>query len=333
MVVHVDKVKHCTVDTPVSWLGGDDYHVIPPILEADALPIMFGDVDRNAGDSADDNTRRRMSTRPQRKTAVLARYLNRIYVVSMNVLSDEIACTHINRDDNHNLLLCVDSTMMKTTQQLVRLLFKCQRCDEEEEHDRAYTRSYDLVAHLVNKHKLFPISIRYNAPYLAIKTDLRPATAEEAAKYKDANNHRRKKADERASTRETSASGTTIEPEAPKGPSYDREARKKKGESIASSDRSGKRDRVQSAKGDEKGSRKKLDRDEARVARETADEKDLADEEADKREYAAHQNRIEARRIAQEIKTAHDTLAVFRAEQDMLSPKSTTEAKSGSNTD
>jgi len=58
MVVQVDKVKHCTGETPVSWLGGDDYHVVPPILEPDALPIIFGDVDRNAGDSADDDTRR-----------------------------------------------------------------------------------------------------------------------------------------------------------------------------------------------------------------------------------------------------------------------------------
>jgi len=134
----------------VLWLGGDDYHVIPPILEADALPIMFGDVYRNAGDSADDDTRRRMSARPQKKTGLPARYLNRTYAEPMNVISDENNRTHVNRDNNHNLLLCVFSTMAKTTQRPVRLLFKCQRCDEEEEKDRAYTRSYDLVAHLVN---------------------------------------------------------------------------------------------------------------------------------------------------------------------------------------
>jgi len=45
MVVHVDKVKHCTGDSPVSWLGNNDYNVVPPNLETDALPIMFGDVD------------------------------------------------------------------------------------------------------------------------------------------------------------------------------------------------------------------------------------------------------------------------------------------------
>jgi len=178
--------------------------------------------------------------------------------------------------------------MTKTTQRPVRLSFKCQRCDEEEDRNRAYTPSYDLVAHLVNKHKLFPISIRHNAPYLAVKSDLRPATAEEAAKYKNAINHWRKKADKRASTGETRVSGTTVEPEAPRGPSHESDAR---------------------------------------AAKDTADEKDLADEEADKRKYIALQNKIEARRIAREIRTAHDTLAALRAKQEILLPKWTAETK------
>jgi len=51
---------------------------------------------------------------------------------------------------------------------------------------------------------MYPISIKHNAPYLAVKSDLRLATAEETAKYKDANKHRRKT---EASTGEASASG------------------------------------------------------------------------------------------------------------------------------
>jgi len=78
MVVHVDKVKHCTGDTPVSWLGKDDYNVVPPILETDALPIMFGDVDRNTSHSSDDEMRRDLVVRPLRNAAKPARYLNRI---------------------------------------------------------------------------------------------------------------------------------------------------------------------------------------------------------------------------------------------------------------
>jgi len=291
IIVHLDKVKHCMGDTPVSWLGRDDYNIVPPILECDALPIMFGDVDRSAPDSADDETRRRIITRPKRKTAVPARYLNRIYAVPMNVLSDELVLTHINRDDNRELMLYVIITMTKTTQRPERFLIKCQRCDEEEDRDCAYTRSYDLVAHLVNKHKLYLISIRHNAPYLAVRSDLRPATAEEAAKHKDANNHRRKKMDERASTGEASASGTTVEPEAPVGPSHDLEVRKKNDESTVSSDKNRKRDSGHVPRDGVKESGKNRDRDDARIAREAADKKDLADDEEDKREYTSLQNK------------------------------------------
>jgi len=54
MVVHVDKVKHCTGATPAPWLGNDGYNVVPPNLKNEALPIMFGDVDRNASQSSDE---------------------------------------------------------------------------------------------------------------------------------------------------------------------------------------------------------------------------------------------------------------------------------------
>jgi len=57
MIVHVDKVKHCTGVTHLSWLGKDDYNVVPPVLEADTLPTMFGDMDQNAPNSSDDETR------------------------------------------------------------------------------------------------------------------------------------------------------------------------------------------------------------------------------------------------------------------------------------
>jgi len=46
--------------------------------------------------------------------------------------------------------------------------------------------------------------------------------------------------------------------------------------------------------------------------------------EADKHEYLALQNKLEARRIAREIKTAHDTLEALRAEQATTSLTSAT---------
>jgi len=74
------------------------------------------------------------------------------------------AYERINLYNNSELSLCVISEMKKNTQRPSKLLFKCQTFDEMEDRDRAYTRSYYLVAHLVNKHKLFPMNIRHNAP-------------------------------------------------------------------------------------------------------------------------------------------------------------------------
>jgi len=93
---------------------------------------------------------------------------------------------------------------------------------------------------------------------------------------------------------------------------------------MASSDKGRKRDRGHATRDKHTERRKYLKHDDVRIARETADEKDLADEKADQREYSALQNKMEARRIAREIKTAHDTLAALRAEQDILSPNPTT---------
>jgi len=71
MVVHVDKVKHCMGTTPVSWLDTDNYQVIPLALEPDALPILFGGVDRSSTDDIDPN----VVMRPKRNAAIPARFL------------------------------------------------------------------------------------------------------------------------------------------------------------------------------------------------------------------------------------------------------------------
>jgi len=253
MVVHVDKVKHCTGDTPVSWLGNDDYNVVLPNLETDALPIMFGDVDRNASHSSDDEMQRDVGARPRRNAAIPARYLNRIYVVPINVLTIKTVCARVNTDCKPDLCLCFDSAMTKDFQRTTRLLFKCQPCDEIEDRDRTYTRSYDLVAHLVNTHDLYPISTKHNATYLPLKSDLRPATAEDILKYKDANRHGRKKAAGAASTGEASVSGTIIEPVGLVGKGKEGEPRSSKGESASASDKGGKKERGRANKGrDEK---------------------------------------------------------------------------------
>jgi len=73
---------------------------------------------------------------------------------------------------------------------------------------------------------------------------------------------------------------------------------------------------------EDKEPREDASREEARKARETADERDAAEDEADKKEYLVLQNKMEARRLAREIQNAHDTLASLRAEQEDASAKS-----------
>jgi len=214
--------------------------------------------------------------------------------------------------------------MAKNTQRTTKLAFKCQPCDEFSGRDRTYTRSYDLIAHLVNTHDLYPTSIKHNVTYLPLKTDLRTATADEIAKYKDASRHGRKKGAETTSAGEASASVTTVEPEGTTGTGKVGESRKSKGEVIATSSKIGKsgqggknRDRDEK----ETATRIASDRDEERKAKETADERDAAEDEADQREYIALQSKIEARRLARDIQAAHDTLATLRAEQEDASTK------------
>jgi len=61
--------------TPVSWLGNDNYQVIPLTLEPDALPILFGGVDRSSPGDVDYN----VITRPKRNAEIPARFLCKIY--------------------------------------------------------------------------------------------------------------------------------------------------------------------------------------------------------------------------------------------------------------
>jgi len=172
------------------------------------------------------------------------------------------------------------------------------------------------------------MSIKHNATYVPLKSDLRPATTEEKAKYKDASKHGRKKATVVASSGVASASGTTIETEAGAGTSKVRDPRESKGKSAFANDKSGKSDPVRSTKSrSDKDLHGEPNRDYARRAQETADEQDAAEDESDMRKCAELKDKMDARRIAREIKIAHDTLASLRAEQNNASEKSETATK------
>jgi len=108
------------------------------------------------------------------------------------------------------------------------------------------------------------------------------------------------------------------------------EPRETKGDTAPAVDPSVKKDRVRVNKGSDQklpGSRKDSKIDKARKAGETVDEKDLANDESDQRKYAALKIKMEARRVAREIQTAHDTIASLRAEQEDVSAKTETVAK------
>jgi len=160
--------------------------------------------------------------------------------------------------------------------------------------------------------------------------------AEEVLKYKDAIRHCPKKAAETTSTREASASATTLEPEGIGGTGKGCEPRKTKGDTAPAVDPNVRKKRARVNKGCDKkrpGLQKDSKNDDARKTKKTADEKDLAGEESDQREYAALKNKMEARRIAREIQTAHDTIASLRAEQEDVSAKTETVSKARSESD
>jgi len=115
MFVHVDKVKHCTGTTPVSWLGTDSYNVIPPVLESDVLPYMFGDVDRTGPLASADDTNPTVILRPKGNAGMPARFLCRIYALYDN--ESLRVCTIGQRSDSNNNDFCLSrySVMKKAT--------------------------------------------------------------------------------------------------------------------------------------------------------------------------------------------------------------------------
>jgi len=78
MVVHVDKVKQCMGETPVSWLGTLTYNVIPITVESDVLPIMFGEVDWGGVSTSADDVEPNVIVRSKRTGAVFIAYLCRV---------------------------------------------------------------------------------------------------------------------------------------------------------------------------------------------------------------------------------------------------------------
>jgi len=107
---------------------------------------MFGGVDRSALDDIGPN----VVARPKRNAAIPARFINRIYAVSNHTLSSLVS-DMASRDRNITDVMCLyfDSEMKKTR-------YVCFPCWEENGPETPYSRSYDLIAHIINAHGKHP---------------------------------------------------------------------------------------------------------------------------------------------------------------------------------
>jgi len=85
--------------------------------------------------------------------------------------------------------------MKKAATKKMDLEYGCFPCLKQDEKARCYTKSYDLILHMVNTHRKLPVGAKRNAYYAADGTDLRDATKEEIEKYRLAAMHKRKKPD------------------------------------------------------------------------------------------------------------------------------------------
>jgi len=192
MVVYIDMVKQCLGQTPVSWLIGDEYNVLPTTLETDVLTNMFEGTNRGGLSTYGDDVVTTVIEKPKRKAGVPARFLSRVYAKWDNAPSN----VYVNKKSEYfdNSSCCVPRfSDMKKAAKKTDFDYKCFPCRKQDDTARAYTRSYDLIFHMVNTHLKFPNDVRHNTYYAADGTDLRDATSDEIEKYRLAAAHKRKR--------------------------------------------------------------------------------------------------------------------------------------------
>jgi len=194
VVVHVDKVKQCTGTTPASWLGTDNYNIVPATLHPDLLTNLFGGVDRTGLLSSTDDMNTTVLVRPKKNAGVPARFQCRIYA-SYDDESLNICNTVRGYSDNNSKLCLSRYSVMKSSTKKTDFEYRCFPCLKQDDKARSYTQSYDLVLHIVNTHRKFPIDAKHNAYYAADRSDLRNATKEVIEKYRLAALHKQRKPD------------------------------------------------------------------------------------------------------------------------------------------
>jgi len=107
---------------------------------------------------------------------------------SLNIYN-HIKTEHV---DDIELCLCRFVNMKKTAKK-TEFEYWCFSCRKQDDKARSYTRSYDLILHMINTHRKFSVEAKHNTYYAADGSDLRDATDEEIEKYRLAAMHKRRK--------------------------------------------------------------------------------------------------------------------------------------------
>jgi len=101
---------------------------------------------------------------------------------------------HVKSEHVDDIELCLYRfSDMKKTAKKTEFEYKCYPCRKQDDKARSYTRSYDLILHMVNTHCKYPVDARHNTYYAANGSYLRDATEEEIEKYRLAATHKRRK--------------------------------------------------------------------------------------------------------------------------------------------
>jgi len=207
--------------------------------------------------------------------------------------------------------------------------YVCYPCWKKNGSEKPYSRSYDLFAHMVNVHEKYPDGAVNKAAYSTDGSNVRDATEEEKVRYRDANKHSRKKVDEKSSSSEPSASTSGLVGVAT-APARPASARAKRSTDNASSgDRGGgnrgkdkerdksrdsSRNKGESEKSDDcAGARAQETCDPTRNKTATALVGAPDEEEADRREMAEIQGRIQARRVAKNLEVGRATIKELKS--------------------
>jgi len=209
--------------------------------------------------------------------------------------------------------------------------YVCFPCWKEDGRDRPYSRSYDLIAHMVNVHGKYTDNAINNTAYRTDGSDDRDATAEEKLRYLDANKHKRKKGTGAVSSAEPSTSETTGDAGAP-AKSHPVSSRGEQSVWDPSSGDRGRSDsrseegrgrtekhdvRGSSGKSSDRGSSRKTgSHNSDRRTKVTEVDQGIDNEEADQRMMIEIRDRIEARKIARDLEIARATIEELKASEN-----------------